>query len=447
MRRKQSWFARLLGGQQWTITAVLCLAGFVLGLVLVRVDQGLRLKPSPDRVWLYGGDASGAIGVLSAIASSAITVAGVIFSANFVAMQLASSQYTPRVIRSLARKRRLQVVLGVFVASFAFSLVVMRSVRSATADTPEFVPVLSVSFAVSLALASVGVLVFYVYYGVRSVQPDFLITSAAAESLRLMQTDAVETANGGGARQTYPGPIDEPAAGVTAAGWGYIQRVDSDALLRLAKERNLLIRLDRLVGDYVLPGEQLATVWPAVACDAEVTSVIRLGYVIGDERTPEQDVEYGFQRVQDIALKALSPAINDPTTARWCIDRLGEMLILLATHPVAPYGLPGGPEGVGILWDDRQFERCVDIAFAQMRHYGATDAVVMAHLLTMQRRIAALVPPTHRDVVVAEAWRARRQAAAAATLPDERARIDAAAAWLDKEEASESTPFLVQQVG
>jgi uncharacterized membrane protein len=420
----------------WYIAGVLSLAGLALAGLMVRLDQALDLDPPTDRIWLYGGDAGGASGVLSAIASSSITVAGVIFSANFVALQLASSLYSPRVIWTLTRRHWLQVVLGTFLASFIYSLMVLRSVRSASEQEPEFVPVLAVSVAILLALASVGVLIFYVHRGAKMVQPASVIEIAAAESFNLLDAPPVSS---GLARADVVPPVpsaQEAGAVVTADRSGYVQRLDGRPMSALFGGPEITIRLDRLVGSFVLHGEALATVFPGSACDAAVEAAIRSAYVLGQDRTPEQDVEYGFRRVADIALKALSPAINDPTTAMTCIDSLGLLLRRLAERPIAPFVvLPGQASAsvgnIRVIWDAHFFERCVDVAFAQVRHYGASDAVVMAYLLDSLRRLAALVPANLRGALIEEAHRARACALDAITLPDDRRRVESAARWLD----------------
>jgi uncharacterized membrane protein len=159
-------------------------------------------------------------------------------------------------------------------------------------------------------------------------------------------------------------------------------------------------------------------------------------------------VEYGFRRVADIALKALSPAINDPTTAMTCIDCLGMLLLELAEYPVAPYttrpeeiSLPA--TNVRLIWDDVFFERCVDVAFAQIRHYGASDAVVMSYVIEALCRVAALVPDRYRPALVREARNARACALDAIGLPDDRRRVEEAARWLDAEPDSHGTEELV----
>ena len=419
----------------WWIAGLLVLSGAILAGILIRLDEALKLDPHHSRLWLYGGDASGASGVLSAIASSSITVAGIVFSANFVAMQLASSLYTPRVIWSLTRRRWLQVVLGSFLATFIYSLLVLRSVRNTTDANPEFVPVVATSMAVILALASVSVFIFYIHRSSQMVQPSMVIEIAASEAVQLMNHTAplVEFRD---ARA-----IDErsmpsgPGGAVQARRSGYIQRLGGSEPLSGFESEQLSIRLNRAVGDFVLEGETLATVYPREAMTPELASAIRSVFELGGERTPDQDVEYGFRRVADISLKALSPAINDPTTAITCIDSLSNLLLRLANHPMGihPPGSDSWRASIGeisVYWEAPYFERCLDVAFGQLRHYGARDAIVMAHLIDMLGRMSLVVPEWCRGPLRAEADRALTAAHHVLTLQADRDRVDRAATWM-----------------
>lgn len=416
-------------GRDWEVTAAMAVFGFFLAAVLVEVDNHFHVSPSFERLFLYSGDAGSASTLLAAIAGATITVAGVIFSANFVTMQLASSSYTPRIIRTLTRKRNLQSVLGVFVGTFVYAIMVLRAITAETAGGPEFVPVISVTVAMLLALISVGALVFFVHYGTKTMQPAFLIGSAAQDSIGLIAGGAPSIDVSGDPRRRYPGPIDEPAAAVIASHWGYVQYLNPVMLGALAERRDLIIRIDILIGEDVLPGESIVTIWPASALDDEITRQVLDAYEFGDERTPEQDIEFGFQRVQDIALKALSPAINDPTTARWCIDRLGDMLVMLGRHPVNPYHVEGAMGQDRIVWEDRLFERCVDISFTQIRYYGSRDPVVVEHLFGMMRRVTALIPAPCAPYIIKQAQLLREQSLARAPLKADCERIERAAQW------------------
>ena len=426
---------RFVYDNDWAIAAGLTVFGLVLAIGLVGIDHLVDLNPQSDRPWLYGGDASSAASLLSVISSSMIAVAGIIFSVNFVAVQLASSLYTPRVIRTMTRKRWLQVVLGAFLATFVYSLVVLRSIQPETENDAEFVPVLSVSVSILFALCCVAVLIYFVHQGARLVQPASLIEAAAQESVRIFRETPDVVAREEVDVSPDPHRFDLPSVGVPAVKAGYIQSIDGDVLLQVAKQQNLVIHIDRLVGEMVLQGEEVATVWPETAVDGPMLTKLQGAWRFGSERTPEQDAEFGFRRVADIALKAMSPAINDPTTTMTCIDSLCALLVSLAQEFIAPYqrdeeDIAAVPDR-RVIWTSRMFDRCADISFTQVRHYAAADPVVMSHLLDMMGRVARLVPSLESEIVTRHAVQARESALAAIRIPADRQRIEQAAKWID----------------
>ena len=154
----------------WFLPAILTVVSTVLALSLVRLDQSLALAPRGNYTWAFGGGAFGARGVLEAIAGSMITVTGTVFSITIVALQLASSQFSPRVLRTFTSDRGVQIVLGVFVGTFTYCLLVLRSVRSELEHNSAFVPSVSVTVAVVLALLSIGCLIYYIHHVARSIQ-------------------------------------------------------------------------------------------------------------------------------------------------------------------------------------------------------------------------------------------------------------------------------------
>ena len=265
MLDRRSRFHRFLEVHPWVILASVVLAFGLGGLGLVRLDGAVQIKPADNPPWLYGGSADTAIGVLSAIVSSAITVAGVIFSATLVTMQLASSQYTPRVVQTLMRRWYLQGVLGMFLGSFAFSLLVLRSVRPAGAEgEPEFVPVLGVSTAILIALVSVGVLIFYIIFAMRSLEPTALINSAASETITLLERSRAFTPE----TRVSSKVVDRPPSGevpvaIPATKPGFLQLIRFRNLLSVAEEADITIQITASMGRFKYPGEELAVAWPA----------------------------------------------------------------------------------------------------------------------------------------------------------------------------------------
>ena len=423
---------RLLESNPWMLMAGIVSVMFIVALGLVRLDHALKLTPDPDQVWFYGGGADASIGLLSAITSSSITVAGVIFSATFVTMQLASSSYTPRVVQALSRRWNLQVVLGIFLADFVFALVVLRSVRPVTETrAPEFVPVLSVSACILFSFICVGVFVYYVSYGFRSLQPTFLIDSAVRETIGLLERSQRVSE---GVRQVSPGAREAGSAEnphlVVAAEAGFLQRVQFNELQREAEAADVSVRIIADIGRYYFPGEPILAIVPGDRWSMELQDAVLRTVALGDERTPEQDIEFAFRRVADIMLKAISPAINDPTTSEYCINTLGKLILMLASQPAPLQQLVDGNDVIRVTWSQQPFARCVNTAFDQFRHYGSRDISLVAYTLQSFRRLASLLPVGHRAVIVAQAVALRDTALAEVGSEGDRQIVNRASSWL-----------------
>lgn len=380
----------------WFVPAVMTAGAAVLALVLVRLEQGGVLMAVPDDHWLLGGGAEGARGVLSAIAGGLITVTGVVFSVTIVALQLASSQFTPRVLRHFTADRTNRVVLGVLIGTFTYTVLVLRVVRSEFSDYDAFVPRIAVSVAVLLVLVSIGFLIAFINHAARSIDVAVILDRVARESV-----DQVE--------RLFPVQVGEPEAAPVAEGdamasaparvaaleAGYLQAVDGNSLLKLDAGGPLVIRMEKRVGTFILPGETLALVWPPAAAGEEIREAVHRAFVIGPERTASQDVEFGMVEMSDIAVKALSPGINDPTTAFLCIDRLSQVLAALARRD-PPSEQRGGDGRVRFIAVHTPFERAVGLSFDQIRHYGQGNPAVLKKLLDAVTTLSALAPLDRR---------------------------------------------------
>jgi uncharacterized membrane protein len=405
----------------WFLPALLTLCGAGLAVLMVGLDAREMVGTEAAPLWLRTGSSDGARGVLSAIASGIITVTGVVFSVTIVALQLASTQYTPRVLRNFTADRASQVVLGVFIGTFTYSLLVLRVVRgedpTGLEDADDFIPHLSIVVAVVLALVSIGFLIFFINHLARSIQASVLITRVAQDTLSRME-------------RLMPGRFGEPAdqdmesatpsaqgSVVTARLSGYIQGIDEEAVTRLLEEGGLTIRLDRQVGEFILPGAGLATVWPALPSHDDSSPVVRdvrAAYLMGPERTPYMDLEHGVIELVDIAVKALSPSINDPTTAILCVDRLCELLLAFARHEPAGRVRRHADHGGTLILPRTEFERLTDTALDQIRHFGVGNPRFAMALLDRLAELGHILPREHRQAVARHA---------AATLRDAERRI------------------------
>ena len=402
----------------WFLPGVLTLTGAVLAITVTQAEERGVFHVDLLRSWVFGGGVDGARGVLGVIAGGLITVTGVVFSVTIVALQLASTQFTPRILRNFTADRGNQLVLGVFIGTFTYTLLVLRTIRSADDGEDPFVPRVGVTLAVVLVLVAIGFLIFYINHSARSIQVAAILERVTRRTIRGVHRLFPEpVGHADGVEPPDPRSAELSSVTVTADAAGYLQAVDGRSLFALGKDRRLVIAMEPHVGEFILPGQPLATVSPPEDVDEEVCRHVRKAFLLGPERTPEQDMEFGIVEVSDIAIKALSPGINDPTTAFRCIDRLSEILLELGTRaPPSPWRTEEGR--VHYLARHPTFERAVGLAFDQVRHFGASNPAIARKLLDAFTRLTSLLPPARRPVVVAQAR---------AVLDDARARMESSA--------------------
>ncbi len=361
--------------------APLVLSCLALGLYfgMIQLDRTLKEEFLRQLGWAYSGGADGARAVLSAIAGSMITVAGVVFSITIVVLQLASSQFGPRLIREFMRDRGNQLVLGTFVATFIYCVLVLRSVRGGT--DASFVPGISVTVGVLLSLVSLGVLIYFIHHIARSIQVDNVIAAVAGDLHhtidRLIPSEPPEAAQVAASSE----PFAAGAAAIESVADGYLQAIDFDSLVGLCGERNLLVQISRRPGEFVFPGGLLAKVWPEAEVDDATAEAIRGTFILGGQRTPTQDLDFIISQLVEIAVRALSPGINDPTTAMQCIDRLGAGLCRIGTRPPpSAYRFDEGHQ-LRVVAPVESFGHAVGNSLDQIREHSRGNVAVTLHLL------------------------------------------------------------------
>lgn len=421
MRTKLGILWEQLGTSLWFLPSVMTLGALALAAATVALDTSLQVSRGSDLYLAFGGGVGGARGILGAIVSTMITVTGVIFSITIVALQLASSQFTPRVLRNFMADRISQVVLGMFIGTFTYALLVLRTVRSPVEDGTAFVPSMSVGVAMLLALLSIGFLIVYIHHSARSIQVPVILSRAVSETTSLIDRLFPETVG-----EPSPPPSDRPAGVstvVTTSESGYLQAVDEDGIITIPGERQLVIWMEPRVGEFVLPGAPLATVWPAEAIDCETIRAIRQAFILGQERTLQQDVELGFRQIIDIAVRALSPGVNDPTTAESCLDRLAEILVRLGNRRMPRPSRTGANGRITFVARETTFERIAESCLQPLRHYGIEDAAFAGHLLRTVGRVGALVPPDRRVTLAKLAREILDDAIATLDRPEDQRRV------------------------
>jgi len=362
-----------------------CLA-VALALSAVELDRAVAEDWLQRLGWSYSGGAEGASLLLGTVAGSMIAIAGTVFSMTLVALSLASSQLGPRLLRNFMRDTANQVVLGTFVATFVYCLLVLRTIRRA--DEVAFVPHLSVSIGVLLALVSIAVLIYFIHHVSVSIQADEVVARVGRELEdgidRLFPShlggpgSEAATASGEAA---LPAAFAGEARPVGAAEDGYLKRVDADALMALASEQDLLLRLERRPGHYLVKGRAIVMVWPGSRVTESLVGKMNAAFLLGNQRTAAQDVEFSFGQLVEIAVRALSPGLNDPFTAIACVDRLGSALCRLARHDMPS---PARFDALGrlrLVAPGPTFAGIVDTAFNQIRQCARSNPAVAIRML------------------------------------------------------------------
>jgi uncharacterized membrane protein len=373
------------------------LAAVVLAAVLIDADGWLPAGTLAGSPRLFGAGAEGARGLLTAVASSMITIAGVVFSITLVALSLASSQYTSRVLRNFLRDRVTQSVLGAFVGIFAYCLVVLRTIRGG--DEGAFVPSVAVLGGLILGFAGIGVLIYFIHHISASIQASHILAAATGETLR-----AVDHLFPEGVGEEDPTGEPDAAGGpwhaVAAARTGYVQAVDTAGLLAFAGERRAVVRKERRVGQHVIAGEPLASVHGFAPSDEDADRVRGL-YAIGRQRTVEQDAAFGVRQIVDVALKALSPGVNDTTTAVMCIDHLTAILVRLSDRRIESR-FRGRDGELRVLTCGPTYADLVGEAYDQVRQNADANVAVLEGLLASLERVAGRTASPPRRAVLLE---------------------------------------------
>jgi uncharacterized membrane protein len=381
----------------WFLPSTMAIVAILLSFALVNLDASLDAETIRKVDWIYTFGPEGARAILSAIASSMVTVAGLTFSITMLTLQLASSQFGPRLLRNFMRDRGNQVVLGTYLSTFIYCLLVLRTVRG-TEDS-HFVPHTAVAGGVLLALASIAVLIYFIHHVANAIRIETLLEELASETRATIDRLYPERMGRNIPPQAEvhrgnrpPSDFDQRVRQILAPQGGYVQRVDTDALVRFAVEGNLVLRIDARPGRFVWDNQALLSAYPKDAVSGETEDQLRSAFVLGAERTPEQDLEFSVRRIVEIAQRALSPGINDPTTALYCIDRLGETFAYLARRDI-PSAMRMDESGrVRILTETADLDQLAGPAFRAVARYGSTDSDVLDKLLATFDALLQVAP-------------------------------------------------------
>jgi uncharacterized membrane protein len=393
----QSWLANKwenLRASLWFLPSVVVAFCIALAVGTLHGDHLLAARDSEAIPFLFSGTADAARTMLSTIASSLLTVLSIAFSLTMVALQQASSQFSPRVLRSVTSSRVNQTVVGVYSGTFIYALLILRTIRGEHSPAP-FVPALSVTTAVLLALVCIAMLVYFIHHVSLSLQ--------VSDVIKRLHDELVERFE-----QRFPEPSDDDDASfsqqiaseseqaehsqVRAREGGFVRRIDLG--LAHVRAEHTTVWLTASVGEFVPRGGLLARVAPAA--DGALSDKIRSAYVFDSERSHAQDPLFDIRQLVDIGLRALSPGVNDPTTAEYVLRQLGDALCLLVSRQIPARTHVERPGHVRLVVPGPDWDTFVEGAFSQLRRACRADFDVTRCLLEVLMGLSEQTLSLHR---------------------------------------------------
>jgi uncharacterized membrane protein len=380
---------RSLRESLWFLPIVGAITGAFVGALIVRIDHSMSLPSA----WQYSP--STASTVLAAIVGASAALTGFVVTVTVLVVQMAISTFSPRYMRLFYRDRMQKAVLAVLVGTLTFSFSLLRSVES------QFVPDLGVTLAGGLIVISLLLFVFFLDRCIHRLRP-VVVAALVARAGRGAFEGATDTTHSGADLASAP-PPGVPALVVSSPSGGAIQAIDAMGLVRWAQEHDCLLVAANAVGDFVAAGEPLVEVHGAVSDQRAAEAELRGKFALGVERTIEQDPAFALRIMVDIALMALSPAVNAPTTATQVLDHLEDFLRWIGRmNPHAPAEHRSDEGRLRLVVPTQDWEEFLALAVTEIRLYGASAVQVVRRLRAMLEELHESVRPEHRPAVAAE---------------------------------------------
>jgi uncharacterized membrane protein len=406
----------------WFVPSLIVVACALLAIGAIELDAIVGSGVLAQFPRLFGARAEGARELLSTIAGSTITVAGVVFSITIVALSLTAAQYSPRVLRNFMADRGNQIVLGVFVGVYVYCLLVLRTVR---AGDDGFVPGISIVGGLLLAVVGTGVLMFFIHHIALSIQVSHIAARISGETIAAMDKINPEAPTVEGTRIQIP---DDPLFrhGIPATENGYVQRVDTDRLARLARSYERVVRIEKTVGEFVVRGENVMSVTGRAQPDRVTCKAMLATYAINDYRDMRQDPYFGVEQLVDIALRALSPGVNDLGTARTVLDHLTAILCAVAKLNAEERTICEAG-ALAVVKRTRSFEHILDEAISPIRQSATHQTQFLVQLLASLATIARMNNHEEQRGAIRNHVRAIQEAAPLSRMPRTDAKVLSAA--------------------
>jgi uncharacterized membrane protein len=372
-----------LHSSYWFVPTLMAIASVGLAVTMLGIDRSGNYGPLKEWGWIYSGGPDGARTLLSSVAGSIITVTATAFSITIVALQLAASNFGPRLLRNFMQDTGNQIVLGAFISTFVYCLLILRTIQGEGHQI--FVPELSVTVGMMLAFISIGVLIYFIDHASTIIQASHVIKSASDELDRaidrLFPGKIGRSVKEQHSLAEIPANFAEESCPIKSTANGYLQGIDDEKLMKIACQHNLIVRIITRPGKFVVKGSNFVMVFPGERVNHKLTKEINDAFILGKERTEQQDVEFPIAQLVEIALRAISPGINDPFTAIRCIDRLSAGLSHFAQRDIpSPYRYDKN-NNLRVIAESVTFAGLTDAAFNQIRQYSTKDVAVTIRLL------------------------------------------------------------------
>jgi uncharacterized membrane protein len=395
---ESDWRREAIRTNLWVVPAFGIAAVVMLFAVTYSVDRAAYNGHLQLPAWVLSGTADAARMILTTIAAALITVVGIVFSITIVALTLASTQFGPRMLRNFVRDQGTQLTLGAFVGTFCYSVITLVSVSPGPHG--DFVPHLSITVALVMTLADVGVLIYFLNHIATMIQLPVVIAGIASTLANEISAQERGGSFGLGAAR---GPsseelltrLEESGTEIRTPRSGYLQVIRNESLVKIATSAEAVIHLPYRPGHFLVAGQVVARVWPADAASYVEENLVR-GHITGPYRTLTQDISFGFDQLVEIALRALSPAVNDTFTALTCIDWIGDCLCRISTS-WRPQRIRRDSTGhIRVIAYQADFDRLVERAFEKIRQASDGMPAVMIRQLESLAKIIDQTPDSGR---------------------------------------------------
>ncbi|WP_165482743.1 DUF2254 domain-containing protein [Legionella gresilensis] len=414
-----------LHASYWYIPLIMAIASLLLSIFTVYLDQTFVPQWLVNLGWFQTSKPDRASAILSTIATSVITVAGVVFSMTIVAVSFAASQIGPRLIANFMRDRANQVTLGTFIATFLFCLFILLALfnlndsGASGISTKPFLPQISLLVAIILTLCSVGILIYFIHHIPQSINVSNVVGKVGEELFR--QVDCLFPINIGkdGPSQEHALSLSKFKSTVSATQHGYMRIIDGNSLLSIACKHDFIIKINARPGDYITENDTMFTIYSSEELTKDIKNKCIKAFIFGHERNQEQDILFLVNELVEIIARALSPSMNDPFTAMTCMNWLELTLQKVSkAKPPSSYRYDTDNQ-LRVIASPIYFEELCDLTFCRTRSYICKDRNATMHMLKIIHNVCTHIScEKHKTILINHATAFKDAAVSGQILPD-----------------------------